>query len=397
MPYQSYVMQRYTHVTSSITNVFIDVMSILSSLVNGMVFERMPLEIWFDEYQFEVDYDIGESGMKFLSVKDLGIDLNEVELRYGYHLGHPDLRKEIAKQYSGMAMDNVAVTTGASEGNFAVIGHLVGSKDHMIIEHPTYPSLYQIPRSLERDHSLFKLTWENEFRPDMDQLRRMVKSNTKLITLTHPNNPTGSLITEDELKEAIEITEAANAYLMVDETYRDMIFDNLPPLAATLSPNAISLTGMSKTWGLPGIRIGWVVADTPIIEAIRAVREQVTICNSSLGEVIAKSVLEKKDSILTDLRKTMFANYKIVKDWMEDQSWLEWIEPKSGVVCAPRLKRGGSTDELCQLLVTKYRTFTVPGSRMELEGHFRLGFGGDQEELIKGLDQLTLALKEIHR
>ncbi|TFH09479.1 MAG: aminotransferase class I/II-fold pyridoxal phosphate-dependent enzyme, partial [Candidatus Thorarchaeota archaeon] len=121
-----------------------------------MVFERMPLEIWFDEYQFEVDYDIGESGMKFLTVKDLDIDLNEVELRYGYHLGHPNLRKEIAKQYQGMSMDNVAVTTGASEGNFAVLGQLVGSRDHLIIEHPTYPSLYQIPRSLERYHSLFK-------------------------------------------------------------------------------------------------------------------------------------------------------------------------------------------------------------------------------------------------
>lgn len=357
----------------------------------------MPLEIWFDKYQFEVDYDIGESGMKFLKVKDLDINLNEVELRYGYHLGHPELRKEIAKQYQGMTMNNVAVTTGASEGNFAVIGHLVGSKDHLIIEHPTYPSLYQIPRSLERDHSLFKLTWENQFRPDMNELRKLVKKNTKLITLTHPNNPTGSVITLDELKEAIEIAEAADAYLMVDETYRDMMFDKPPPLAATLSPYAISLTSMSKTWGLPGIRIGWVVADTPIIEAIRAVREQVTICNSSLGEAIAKRVLEKKDDLLDGLRKSMFSNYAIVKDWMENQSWLEWIEPKSGVVCAPKLKSGVSTDELCQLLVTKYRTFTVPGSRMELEGHFRLGFGGEKEELTKGLDRLALALKEIHR
>lgn len=361
-----------------------------------MVFERMPLEIWFDEYQFEVDYDIGESGMKFLSVKELGIDLNEIELRYGYHLGHPELREEIAKQYSGMVKDNVAVTTGASEGNFAVLGHLIGSKEHVIIEHPTYPSLYEIPRSLERDHSLFKITWENDFRPDFDELRKLVKSNTRLITLTHPNNPTGSVISESELKEAIEIAEAADAYLMVDETYRDMMFDTPPPLAATLSPNAISLTSMSKTWGVPGIRIGWVVGDTPIVQAIRAVREQVTICNSSLGEAISKKMLEKKDQLLKELRKSMLSNYKIVKDWMEDQSWLEWIEPKSGVVCAPRLVSGDSTDELCYLLVTKYRTFTVPGSKMELDGHFRLGFGGEQEELIKGLDQLTLALKEIH-
>ncbi len=127
-----------------------------------MVFERMPLEIWFDEYQFEVDYDIGESGMKFLSVKDLGIDLNEVELRYGYHLGHPELREEISKQYNGMSLNNVAVTTGASEGNFAVIGHLVGSKDHMIIEHPTYPSFLSPLEYLSRMSKLYEIQRDPE-------------------------------------------------------------------------------------------------------------------------------------------------------------------------------------------------------------------------------------------
>lgn len=361
-----------------------------------MTFERMPLEVWFDEYQFEVDCDIGESGMKFFSVKDLDIDLNEVDLRYGYHLGHPELRAEIVKGYQGQTIDNVAVTTGASEANFSVIAHLVGPKDHIIVEHPTYPSLFQVPRSLGRDLSLFHLKWEDDFRPDMDTLKKLVKPNTKLITLTHPGNPTGSVITKEELKEAIEIAEAAGAYLMVDETYRDLIFEDPSPLAATMSPNAISLTSMSKTWGVPGIRIGWAVADASIVQAIRAIREQITICNSSLGEVIAKEILMKRDKILPMLRKSMFSNYKILKEWMDSQEWLEWVEPKSGVVCAPRLKRGGSTDELCKLLVTKYRTFTVPGSTMELDGHFRLGFGGEQEELVKGLEQLGHALKEIH-
>jgi aspartate/methionine/tyrosine aminotransferase len=361
-----------------------------------LTFERMPLEIWFDEYQFEVDYDIGESGTKFLKVKELDIDLNDVELRYGYHLGHPALRKVIAKQYKDRSSENVAVTTGASEANFAIIAHLVGPRDHIIVEHPTYPSLYQVARSLGRDLTLFKLDLENEFRPDFDKLRKLIKPNTKLISLTHPNNPTGSVISKSELKEAIEIAEEAGAYLMVDETYRDLMFEQPPPLAATMSPSTISLTSMSKAWGLPGIRIGWAVAEKPIIEAIRAVREQVTICNSSVGEVIAREVLRKRDEILPIIRKAVISNFKIVEEWMDSQKWLEWIAPHSGVVGAPRLVKGGSTDELCKLLVTKYRTFTVPGSRMELEGHFRLGFGGEHEELIRGLEQLNKALKELY-
>lgn len=361
-----------------------------------MTFERMPLEIWFDEYQFEVECDIGESGMKFFTLKELDVDLSEVDLRYGYHLGHPDLRSEIVKDYKGQTIDNVAVTTGASESNFCVIAHLVGPKDHIIVEHPTYPSLYQVARSLGRNLSFFNLKWEDDFRPDMDKLRKLVKPNTKLITLTHPSNPTGSVITADEIKQAIEIAEEAGAYLMIDETYRDLMFDDPPPLAATMSPIAISLTSMSKTWGVPGIRIGWAVGDESIIEAIRATREQITICNSSLGEAIARDILIKKDKILSILRKSMISNFKILEEWMNSQNWLEWIEPKSGVVCAPRLKRGGSTDELCKLLVTKYKTFTVPGSAMELDGHFRIGFGGEQDELVEGLERLGKALKEIH-
>ncbi|MHA2221837.1 MAG: aminotransferase class I/II-fold pyridoxal phosphate-dependent enzyme [Candidatus Thorarchaeota archaeon] len=361
-----------------------------------MTFDRMPLEIWFDEYQFEVECDIGESGMKFFSLKELDVDLSNVDLRYGYHLGHPELRSEIVKGYKGQTIDNVAVTTGASESNFCVIAHLVGPKDHIIVEHPTYPSLYQVARSLGRDLSLFHLKWEDDFRPDMDSLRKLVKPNTKLITLTHPSNPIGSVITKDEIKHALEIAEEVGAYLMVDETYRDLMFGDQPPLAATMSPKAISLTSMSKTWGVPGIRIGWAVCDESIVQAIRATREQITICNSSLGEEIAKEILTRKDKILPMLRKSMLSNFKILEDWMNSQSWLEWVEPKSGVVCAPRLKRGGSTDELCKLLVTKYKTFTVPGSTMELDGHFRLGFGGEQEELVEGLERLGKALKEIH-
>lgn len=361
-----------------------------------MVFKRMPLEIWFDEYQYEVDYDIGESGMKFFSLRDLEVDLQKVDLRYGYHVGHPDLRRLIAEQYTGCTWENVAITTGASEANFSVVARLVGPKDHIVVEHPTYPALYEVPRSLGLNLTLFKLKWNDEFRPDLDELRRLVKPNTKLITLTHPNNPTGSVISEELLKEAVEIAEETGAYLMVDETYRDLMFDKPPPLAATLSDKAISLTSMSKVWGVPGIRIGWAVGDSSIVEGIRTVREQITICNSSLGEAISKSILRKRETLLSRLRKHMLDNYSIVKDWMESQEWLEWVEPRSGVVCAPRLSRGGSTDELCKLLVTKYRTFIVPCSTMELDGHFRLGFGGEKEELTRGLEQLEKALRELY-
>ncbi len=360
-----------------------------------MVFKRMALEDWFDTYQYEVDYDIGESGMKFLKVADLDIDLNDVELRYGYHLGAPELREEISSLY-GLTKENVAVTTGASESNFAVIAHLAVPDKHMIVEHPTYPSLYEVPRSLSLDLSLMHLKWENRFKPDIDELRALIKPSTRLITLTHPNNPTGSQIDEKTLLEIIDIAESNDIYVMLDETYRDLTFKEPPPLAATLSKNAISLTSMSKVYGIPGIRIGWAVADKPIIEGIRAVREQVTICNSSLGEAIALEVLRRRKGILPKIKSRVLSNYAILKEWMEKQPWLEWIEPEGGVVCAPRLHKRESTMKVCRLLVEKYRTFVVPGYGLEMDDYVRLGYGGSEEELVKGLERLRQALNELY-
>ncbi|MBD3158349.1 MAG: aminotransferase class I/II-fold pyridoxal phosphate-dependent enzyme [Candidatus Lokiarchaeota archaeon] len=361
-----------------------------------MVFERMPLEYWFDKWQYEVDYDIGESGMKFLTLEEMDIDLENVELRYGYHLGCPELRQLIANQYEGITMDNVAVTTGASEANFSIISHLVGKNDHVVVEHPTYPSLYQVPRSLERDLTLFHLRRENNFKPDLDELDQIVKPETTLISLTHPNNPTGSMIDESQIKRAIEIAEDMDAHLMVDETYRDLTFREPPRQAATLSLSAISITSMSKVYGLPGIRIGWAIAEEPVIQAIRTVREQITICNSALGEAIAIEVLRQRDAILGEMETMLSQNYAILKDWMEEQSWLEWVEPEGGMVCAPWLANGESTKKLCQLLVKKYRTFTVPGYGLEMDKHLRIGFGGEKEELIEGLNRLEKALKDLY-
>ncbi len=361
-----------------------------------MTFQRMPLEHWFDKWQYEVDYDIGESGMKFLKLGELDMNLEDVNLRYGYHLGCPELRGLIAEQYQGISMENVAVTTGASEANFSIISHLVGKKDNVVVEHPTYPSLYQVPRSLERDLTLFHLKRENEFKPDLGELEKLVKPETALISLTHPNNPTGSMISENEIKKAIEVAESVDAYLLMDETYRNLTFKEPPPQAATLSSKAISITSMSKVYGLPGIRIGWAIAEKPVIQAIRAVREQITICNSALGEAIAIEVLKRRHAIINEMKDMLSDNYTILKEWMEGQDRLEWIEPEGGMVCAPWLANGKSTKKLCRLLAEKYRTFTVPGYGLEMDNHLRIGFGGEKEELIEGLDRLERALKDLY-
>lgn len=354
----------------------------------------MPLEDWFDSYQYEVDCDIGESGVKYLTLGALGLDLEHVQLRYGHHRGSPELRSVISEQYEGFGPDQICVTTGSSESNFAIIASLVGDSGHMIVEHPNYPSLYEVPSSLGLSHDLFPITYEEDFKPDLGKLERLIKPNTKLVTLTHPNNPTGSVISEKTLREVVELVESHDAYLLHDETYRELSFEKPPPPAATLSDRAISMTTMSKTYGIPGIRIGWVAGPKHIIDSVRAVREQLTICNNVLGEAIAMSVLKKRDAVLKGVRQRVQTNFGMLKHWMAHQDALEWVEPKGGVVCFPRLKNGATTDELCRTMATKYRTFTVPGYGFGMNRHLRIGFGGDAEELSEGLKRLTQALKE---
>ena len=139
-----------------------------------MWFKRMPLEDWFDTYQYEVQYDVGESAVKYLTFDDLNIDLGKLPLRYGYHLGRPDLREEISKQYEGLSYENVVVTTGASEANFILFCALMKPDYHVVIEHPNYPSLYEVPRSLGCKVDLCSLRFEKQF---LDSLARDSQGN----------------------------------------------------------------------------------------------------------------------------------------------------------------------------------------------------------------------------
>ena len=356
------------------------------------MFKRMQIEDWFDKYQFEFDYDIGESGVKFFKVEDLGIDLSKIGLRYIHHRGMPELRELIASQIPGIKPYQIAITTGASEAIFAVIASLIDVNDHLIVEVPTFPSLYEVPSSLNMNYSLCFLEYEESFKLNLEKIASFLTPHTKLICVSHPNNPTGSVLTTNELEELIRFAEKRDLFLLVDETYRDLSFSPPPPLAASLSSRAISICSMSKAFGIPGIRIGWVVGDKETIESVCAVREQVTICNSILSETVAFSVLQNRNDILQRVKKKVFSNFSIMNKWINSRDDLEWIEPCGGVVGFPRLVADEPSFELCLSLIKDHKTFVIPGEYFKMPQHFRLGFGGNSFEIEEGLKRLGLAL-----
>jgi len=365
-----------------------------------MWFKRMELEVWFDRYQYEIDYDIGESAVKTLMLRDLDLDLKDVALRYGHHRGDPELRSVVAQQYPGLKQEHIVVTTGASEANFAVVSALMKPGDHMIVEHPNYPSLYEVPRSLGCEVSLFSLRFEDCFRPDWDRLRRLIRPQTRLISLTHPNNPTGSMITTRELEQLLGLVEERGIYLLFDETYRHMTSpDKLLPAAAAIDDRAISISSMSKCYGLPGIRTGWLATrNRSVLDAVLAIREQLSISNNALSEVIARCVLERMATYLEGARLRIAANQAVVSEWMQQQNFLEWHPPEAGVVCFPRLRSGipVQPETLYRRLAEEYRTFVVPGRCFEMdERFFRIGFGADAPEIRSGLHKLSRAVQDL--
>ena len=364
-----------------------------------MWFERMTLEVWFDNYQYEIEYDIGESAVKHLTLEDLNLDLSKVPLRYGHHAGNPHLRERIAEQYPGLSGEQVIVTGGASEAIFALNSAIVKPGDHVIVEHPNYPSLYEIPRSLGCNVDLFHLEYDNMFKPEVDALRELITPETKMISFTHPNNPTGSMISEQELHTLVGLAEEYNLYLMFDETYRDLNFANPLPPAASLSSRVISVSTMSKCYGIPGIRIGWAATkNKQILESLLTVREQISIANNALGEAIAMFVLSNRDEFLSRAKIHIAKNMATVAGWLTDHQHVEWVNPEAGVVGYPRIRSDLAIDpeKLYRTLAEKYKTFVIPGRCFEMDNmHFRLGFGGGHKEIVAGLRNLDQALNEI--
>lgn len=362
-----------------------------------MWFERMSIEDWFDTYQFRVKYDIGESAVRFHQLGDLQIALDQVELRYGHHAGDPALREVIAADYPGLSPDEILVTSGAGEAIFAIFTALLKPGDHVIVEHPNYPQLYTVPRGLSCDVELFTLKFENQFRPDLDALEAMIRPDTKMLCFTHPNNPAGSMITLAELERLVALAEKHDCILLFDETYSALDFSRSLPSAATLSPNVVIVSSMSKSYGLPGIRIGWLATrNRRLLEQVLIVREQVTITNNALGEHIALNVLQRKGEFLSRARAQIDHNKAIVADWMEQRDFVEWVYPEVGVVAFPRFTIDIDPERAYRKLAEEQATFVVPGRVFEYEArYFRLGFGSLTEHVTEGLARLDQVVQEL--
>jgi aspartate/methionine/tyrosine aminotransferase len=369
-----------------------------------MLYKRMPIEIESPE---EIGYDridcnLAESSLADLSFADLSVSLDKLVLGYNDHRGKKELRSLIAGWYKSLQIDDVLVTNGSAAALFMVNTTLLGPGDHLIVIRPNYANNIEVPRAIGCSISFIDLTFEESWKPDLKKIKAAITSSTKLISITTPHNPTGMLIEEQELDELARLAEETNIYLMVDETYRDTCFETAYPPAAIKSKQVISIGSLSKAYGLPGIRIGWLLTQNKsLMDRLLAAKEMIYITNSVLDEEIAYQFLLQKKYWTQQFNRKALENYESLKNWLQKEQRMECILPKGGVVCFPRFKQNLAIDtsRFYGILMNKYRTMVGPGHWFEMpDTYMRVGFGWVEKSILeKGLNNISLTIDESKR
>lgn len=342
------------------------------------------LERWLDEYESDADLMLAESGVRSLPADRFDLDVGEL----GYVVptdGDPAFRAEIAERYDRDA-EEVVLTCGTQEADFLTFASLLSEGDHSVVVSPTYQSLASVPASVGRVTEV--RTEPPEWELSVDAVAEAMRPDTRLVVLTNPSNPTGKYLGPETMRALYDLAEANDAYLLVDEVYR-MLADDPHAPAAALGPRAISTAGVSKSYGLAGARLGWVVADTDVADAVRRWKDYTTISPPIVGHHIARQALgEREDDILAANRAHAKANRERVAAFLERHG-LEWFEP-TGVNGFPTVPDGFEDgEEFCRSLFEAESVVLAPGDVFGCPDRFRIGFGLPTEELEAGLERIA--------
>ena len=366
-----------------------------------MRYRRTPIEIESPEQlgYSTIRNNLAESSFSDMCLADYGVeaDVGRLLLPYGDHLGAERLRRLIAGDGDSLSPDHVLVTAGAASALFIIATSILGPDAHALICAPNYATNLETPRAVGADVETIDLRFEDGWRLDLERIASRLRPDTRLVSITYPHNPTGSTITPRELEALVALVESHPvARLLVDETYRELAYGDPLPMAATLSPRVLAVSSMSKTYGLPGLRVGWLTCrDDRLMETLLAAKEQIFICGAVVEEELAARVLEQRSVALKLVHAKTQRHLAVVRDWIHGHESFEWVEPSAGVVCFPRIRPEIpiDVDGFYRALLEEHGTYVGPGRWFDQDPRFfRLGFAWPtEEELAGGLEGLDLA------
>jgi aspartate/methionine/tyrosine aminotransferase len=375
-----------------------------------MKFERFELERIQSEWEHIVKYNLSESGVEALRVNDLITDSSLQHQFLDKKLGYPQtngtipLRELISSQYHDLSADHVTVTNGGAEANFITLLRLSQQRDNrneMVMLIPNYMQLWGIGKALGYRLKPFYLqASETEWNPDIKGLKQQLSKKTHIIAICNPNNPTGATIDKDSLKAIAELAQDVNAWILSDEVYRGAeLTGPITPSMLEFYDKTLVTCGLSKAYGLPGLRIGWVASlDKTFIYNLWTLTDYTTIAPSLLSDTLATIALQPQNhkKILARTRKILRTNWPIVKKWLTKHSHLiNCIPPKASAVCLPKYHADIKSVDLAHRLIHDKSVLVPPGDHFQMPRHLRIGFGYNTNKLTTGLHLITETLQSI--
>ncbi|MCL6299453.1 aminotransferase [Streptomyces kronopolitis] len=374
-----------------------------------MRIREFAVEQWMNDHEETCRYNLAETCVRSLTTGELLAlsgrraevltELEATPLTYGPIPGSPRLRALIAGLYRAQGPDNVLTTHGAIGANALVHATLVDPGDHVVSVVPTYQQHYSIPDSYRARVDLLPLREENRWLPDLDELDRLVTSDTKLIAVNNPNNPTGALIDEAGLARIAKIADRVGAWVLCDEVYRglDQVGDGFTTSMADLYERGVSTGSMSKPYSLAGLRLGWIVGPTALLKDVATHRDYTTISVGRIDDLLAGVALESKDAILARAHRIIRTNLAVLDEWLDGRADISCVRPASGTTALLRYDAPMDSYEFCTHLLKEMGVLLTPGAAFGIEHTVRIGFADDTRTLCTGLHLVGQFLDHLAR
>jgi aspartate/methionine/tyrosine aminotransferase len=371
-----------------------------------MRFEAFAMERLQSTWENRVAWNLAESGVHPLRVEELARTDDERHAVLAQELGYPqtngtvELRSLITDLYPGATVDHVQVTNGGSEANCLALWHLLDRGDEAVLMVPNYMQAQGLARGLGALVKPWPLACDSagspRWRIDLDALARLVTPKTRLILICNPNNPTGSRLSDADLDGICRIASRSGAWVIADEIYRGAELDGRDtPSVWGRYERAIVTSGLSKAYGLPGLRIGWVVAPPSLIEELWGLHDYTTIAPGAVNDRLARIALApaRRDLLLGRTRGIVRTNYPLVQKWIEARGpALSHVAPEAGAIVFVRYQHAVNSTTLVERLRDEQSVLVVPGDHFDMDGYLRIGFGSDPSHLSAGLQKIGTVL-----
>ena len=367
-----------------------------------MAIELFEMERMQSTWENLVEYDMSESGVRPLTLRELvemGLDLDtllDLPLGYSQSNGTIELRERIAAGYRGATVDHVEVTNGTSEANYLLALSQLRPGEDVAMELPNYMQIPGVVRSLGANVRTFRLREDTGWEPDWDEFERAVTPHTRLLYLSNPNNPTGAVLSDEAMKRIADRCSQTGTWLLADEVYLGAEIDR--PRTKSfwgLSDRVIVTSGLSKAYGIPGVRVGWMIGPPHVVAACWTQHDYLTIGPNKMSDRIARVAVEphNRERCYERTRAILRHNLPIARAWIDSfDGRLTWREPEAGAIALLNYHSDTPSVELAERVRTKQNTLIVPGSHVGLEGYIRVWLGGQEEYLREGLRRIAVEI-----